>query len=104
MDDIFSKEFIEEAFRSSRKKKRQYKTYIMLDNSSDLYKIGRSVNVEKRLKALSVANANLSVVLTIGYDVEKELHNTYSNKKVKSEWYRLTKDDIDSIRLKYNTL
>lgn len=99
---FFSQEFIVDAFRSIRKEKRQYKTYIFIDNAAGLYKIGRAVDIEKRLNTLSVANANLSVALTIGYDVENELHKTYSKKKVKSEWFRLTEKDIEDINHKYN--
>lgn len=100
-DDLFSWAFIENAFRSIRKEKRHFKTYILLDIASGLYKIGRAVDVEKRVKDLSVANTNLSIVLSIGRDVENELHKAYSGKRVESEWFRLTKKDVSDIGNKY---
>lgn len=103
-EDFFSKEFIENAFRSIRKGKRQFKTYILLDRATGLYKIGRAIDIEKRVNALSVANPNLSIVLSIGHNVENELHKAYSEKRVKSEWFRLTMKDIEDINDKYNRL
>lgn len=101
-DDLFSWAFIENAFRSIRKGKRHFKTYILLDSPSGLYKIGRAVDVKKRVKDLSVANANLSIVMIIERNVENELHKAYSDKRVKSEWFRLTEKDIKDINFKYN--
>lgn len=100
-DNLLSDEFIINMLKSMRKPKRQFKTYILIDNAAGLYKIGRTVDVDKRFAALSVANPSISVVMVIDDNVENELHKTYSTKRVKSEWFCLTDKDINDIKNKY---
>lgn len=68
-------------------------TYIMTDNTG-LYKIGRSSNIETRLKQLSIGNPSLILLLYIEGNYEKDLHDKFANKHVKGEWYRLSKSDL----------
>lgn len=101
-EDLLSREFIVGAFASIKAKKKRFKTYILLDNAAKLYKIGRATDVEKRLSSLTVANPSLSIALVINANVENRLHKEYANKRVKSEWFKLSEDDIRSISNKYN--
>jgi hypothetical protein len=101
-EDLLSREFLISAFGALKKTKKQYKTYILLDNASKLYKIGRATNVEKRLSSLTVANPSLSIILVIDANVENRLHKEYASNRVKSEWFKLSEDDIRSINDKYN--
>ena len=93
--------FVFDVLSSARKEKKQSKTYILKDTSSKLYKIGRSSNVEERLKSLSVANPNLKIILVIDSNVEKQLHKHFKEKKVSSEWYSLNSSDIDYVKEQY---
>jgi len=95
-------DFVKQVLSCCKKRERVYKTYIVLDTLSGLYKIGKATNVEKRVKALSVANINLSLVFVIEKNCEFELQKHFSSKKVKSEWFNLGDDDIAEIKKKYN--
>lgn len=68
-------------------------TYVMSDNSG-LYKIGRSSDPKDRLKQLSIGNPSLFLCFYIEGNHEKELHDKFSNKHVKGEWYHLNKSDL----------
>ena len=101
-EDLLSKEFLLNAFGALKTKKRSFKTYILFDNAANLYKIGRATDVEKRLSTLAVANPSLSLTLVINANVENSLHKEYANKRVKSEWFKLSEEDIRNIDHKYN--
>jgi hypothetical protein len=73
-------------------------TYIIKDKSSGLYKIGKTVNFKRRFQTLSTSNINLQQILIIFGDEEKYLHQIYSNKHIKLEWYNLNQRDIDDIK------
>lgn len=93
--------FVFDVLSSARKEKKQSKTYILKDTSSKLYKIGRTSNVEGRIKSLSVANPNLKIILVIDSNVENHLHKQFKEKKVSSEWYSLTSSDIEYVKKQY---
>ena len=102
MNDVIPiDDFIMGLLKCCKVKHRLYKTYLLKDKSTRLYKIGRAVDVNKRVRSLEVANPNLSIVITIEKDVEKELHNKYSSKRIKSEWFKLSKEDVDEIKRTY---
>lgn len=77
-------------------------TYLMTDGK--LFKIGQSVNPQKRL--LSIQNGNINAVLLFyGSGVsEKELHNKYAHKRVGREWFNLNDNDIEEIKLLFEQL
>lgn len=79
-------------------KKKRYKTYILKDTMSGLSKIGRAVDVNKRVKALCVANPNLEIYHIIDKDIEKELHRKYLPFKIKSEWFNLSEKELEEIK------
>lgn len=76
--------------RSVSKKERVDDLYLILDEDADHLKIGRSKNVKARLNQLQIANSHklklLYSVPKMGY-LEKELHDTFKDKKVKGEWF-----------------
>lgn len=78
------------------------KTYIIYDSLKDLYKIGKSNNPEKRIKALSVNGGNLSLVLTNESNIENYLHKKFIHKKISGEWFNLDADDLLELIEKYN--
>lgn len=93
--------FVFDVISSAKKPKREYNTYVCVDTCSGLFKIGRATDIEKRIKQLSVANQNLGVVLSIHGNHETELHHRYASKRVSSEWFKLSKEDIAEIKKEY---
>jgi hypothetical protein len=70
-------------------------TYLMFDGK--LYKIGQTGDVKKRMQAMYTANPYIQL---IGYSdkiSEKELHNRFSNYRVKLEWFNLFDCQVDDI-------
>lgn len=74
-------------------------TYVVF--SRGLYKIGKSKNVETRLKSLKTANPDIELLYLINEDVEKELHLRFKDSKYKNEWFRLTENDLLIIEQDY---
>lgn len=70
-------------------------TYIL--KSHDLYKIGKAINVEKRIKEFSTGNPSIELIKTIDGNCESYLHRKYKDKRVVGEWFQLTVEDIDEI-------
>ena len=68
-------------------------TYLFTDKSG-LFKIGKSRNVGERFRSLSIGSPSLQKVLVIPFDVEKELHVKFDNKRVVGEWFKLDKEDL----------
>ena len=83
------------------KLEKQQHTYIMFDESTCLYKIGRSCNVSFREKTLQGQIPLIKTILTNENNVEKELHRLFSVKHRRGEWYGLNADDILLIIEKY---
>jgi len=77
----------------------------LIRNSHFEYKIGMTKqNVNKRLKQLQTGNSEdlelVKYVIVENYKkVEKSLHNHFSNKKIKREWFNLTKDDVNEFEI-----
>jgi len=77
-------------------------TYLMTDGL--YYKIGKSSDPEKRLKTIITGNPNCSLVFYGDGRTEKQLHDIFRLFKVRGEWYRLRKKQVDLIgRLLFNT-
>lgn len=84
-------------------KRSMLKTYIYLiyDRGNGLYKIGRSINPATREKTLQSEKPNLQLIwissLTDKKN-EKILHDLFKSKRVRGEWFRLSKPDIEIIK------
>lgn len=68
-----------------------------------LYKIGCSINPEKRVKSLGLGKSiKHKIIHTIKTDdmfkLEKELHNKFQDKKEHSEWFKLNAFDLEYIK------
>lgn len=70
-------------------------TYILKQKNSNLYKIGKTINLDKRLSQYNTHNPNYFLVGTINKDIELELHNYFNPKRVSNEWFDLTREDIN---------
>ena len=72
-------------------------TYILTDGSG-LYKIGKSIDVRKRVKSLMIGNPSIRIVAIFHKDVESMLHDIFKEKRVAGEWFRLTKSDLERVK------
>jgi hypothetical protein len=80
-------------------------TYIIKSNvSGDLYKIGRTKDLQNRLQQIrgSMPNVRFIVVFCIDGDFEDTLHKQFADKRVDREWFELSDDEIMSIVSEYS--
>lgn len=81
----------------SANKNIESKTYIILDERTGLYKIGKSCNPIARENTLQSEYPLLKIIFVIDKDVESDLHLIYKSKRIRGEWFKLSKNDIDFI-------
>lgn len=93
-------EFIQET-RFRRHKRIEYKTYIISGGNKGLYKIGKSCDVDKRIKVLKLSNTNIKLVAYIDKDIEKEIHTKYKENCYGREWFLLSDKLLRTIIKKY---
>jgi len=78
--------------------------YIYLIENNKSYKIGKSNNFDRRFKDyLKTENAYpyIDVINTKVFNyhlLEKELHEKYKDKCIRSEWFKLDEKDVEDIR------
>ena len=77
-------------------KKPTQKAYILKDNNTGLYKIGRSINPLDREKTLQAEKPTIKLIKIFKDDVERELHDKYNKQRIRGEWFNLNK-----VQLKY---
>jgi hypothetical protein len=70
------------------------KTYIIKENNSGLYKIGKSTTPKHRERTLQSQIPNIDIIKIWDKDIEKELHHKYRNHRVRGEWFDLTNIQI----------
>lgn len=73
-------------------------TYLILDNRTGYYKIGRSINPLNREKTLQAEQPEITLICTCGADIERELHKAYNYLKIRGEWFKLALDDVENIK------
>ena len=74
---------------------KQNLTYII--ESQGYYKIGKTKDLETRLKVFDTHCFKFAVVKLIYSDIEDVLHEVFKHKRIKLEWFALDKEDLDSI-------
>lgn len=67
-------------------------TYLVYDGQ--YYKIGESVDPNKRLVGLRTANPSVSLVCYGDQVSEKKMHSIFSKKRVAGEWFNLNQQDV----------
>jgi hypothetical protein len=74
--------------------------YIAKDDSG-FYKIGSTLNLDKRERALRCGNVNLLLICSYcGYDyikLESSLHKLFKAKRIAGEWFDLSENDLSFI-------
>ena len=72
-------------------------------NAEGLYKIGRTKNVERRIRSLQIASSSKLVLVHAikadnARDLERTLHDGQSDRKVSGEWFRIPDWEIEVIK------
>ena len=74
---------------------RKYFTYLIKNPETGLVKIGKSINVDERLKSLQCgAGIKLEKIGVIQKDIERKLHKKFESKNVFNEWFDDSNGDI----------
>ena len=81
----------------SKNNKEQSKTYLIQDSLSLRYKIGKSINIPRRLQSIQTSG-KLKIICILEKDIEKELHLKYKDKRKYGEWFELNNCDIEYIK------
>ena len=99
---MFGDDFGEELIQCFKaKKKRSYKTYIAIDSSTGYVKIGRSMNPESRIRALTTANVHIKLYAIVNDDYEKEIQKKLIDYKISGEWFKISNEMLNEITEKY---
>lgn len=100
LDEKAIKEEMNEWIKSKKtpRKSLEDDLYLILDASSKKLKIGRSKNVQKRLKQLQTSNSgSLSLLFTLKGEGSREeyVHRMFSHLNTNGEWYEYDNSIID---------
>ena len=79
--------------------------YLMHDTSNGYYKIGISNSPEYRERTLQSEKPTIEMITSkkfpirkIAESIEKALHSTYSEKRLRGEWFELNDNDVQHIK------
>ena len=73
------------------------KTYLMKDFFRGVHKIGKSINPQVRERTLQSEVPTIELVHVIDEDIEKHLHEKFSAKRIRGEWFNLSNNDLNYI-------
>ena len=76
------------------------KTYLMYDDMTQKFKIGKSYDPYKREKTLCSDRCSIYLVAYCDYDIESVLHSMYSDYRNRGEWFNLSTKQV-SLIIKY---
>lgn len=68
------------------------KTYLIYDGR--YFKIGRSLDIEKRLKSIKSHNPDATLLCLTDGDIEYEIHSKYQEYNYHNEWFFIPDDEI----------
>ncbi|MGH9605550.1 MAG: GIY-YIG nuclease family protein [Terracidiphilus sp.] len=74
--------------------------YLVLDERTGCIKIGRSKTPNARERTLQSENPTHRMLFAhpADADFERELHQEFAERRVRGEWFRLSEEDIESIK------
>ena len=73
------------------------KTYLMKDFFRGVHKIVKSINPQIRERTLQSEVPTIELVHVIDEDIEKHLHEKFSAKRIRGEWFNLSNNDLNYI-------
>ena len=76
------------------------KTYLMYDDITQKFKIGKSYDPYETEKELYLCRGSIYMVAYCDYDIESVLHSMYSEYRGRGEWFNLSKKQVSWI-IKY---
>tara|TARA_R100001443_G_scaffold28278_1_gene41425 strand:- start:354 stop:1385 length:1032 start_codon:yes stop_codon:yes gene_type:complete len=76
--------------------------YIIKDENTGLYKIGKSLDPLSREKTLQSEKPTLKAVKIFREDHESELHKLYKKQRVRGEWFKLNNIQLEYVCRNYN--
>lgn len=91
--------YTEEVAEYNAQQKHTY-IYLMIDHNTGYHKIGRSKNPKFRERTLQSEKPTIEMIHTFKDNLskEKELHKRYANKRIRGEWFNLSKVDVEYIK------
>jgi len=107
--DVFYRKFTDKilSFVNENKHKDGFVYFIKNGVSGNKVKIGSAIDIDKRI--LSYQTAFHEKIFVLGYIksdnyifLENELHKTFSDKRIKGEWFEFDDLDIFSVKELYN--
>jgi hypothetical protein len=98
----FLEEAPEEKENISRKGEKENisrKGFVYLIKCGELYKIGKTTNLERRIKEFAVGNPYPLILVTSRYSLdidslERSFHIYYRKKRIKGEWFELNAEEV----------
>jgi len=73
--------------------------WVYLIRNGDLYKIGRTDNLERRMHELRPDQQVEALQTNRSHEVEKELHNRFGAKRIpQTEYFRLSQNDVAAVQ------
>lgn len=80
--------------------------YLMVDDITGYIKIGKSINPKVREGTLQSKKPEIHLLAfwTAPSQIEKDLHAKYAHKRKRGEWFHLTIEELDEIKLFMNSL
>ena len=78
------------------------KTYLMTDSATGFTKIGKANDCVARERTLQSEKPTISILAVCENDVEVELHRRFKGKRLRGEWFNLTKGEIKEIINEYD--
>lgn len=95
-----TKAILEYAGRVPKSIKNKTFIYLIHDKGSNAYKIGVSTNPEKRMKSIKSASAHAELLFYLDGDEynEKFLHDKFTSKRIRGEWFNLSTEDVEYIK------
>jgi len=75
------------------------KTYIILDETNSLVKIGESENPEERLKQIQTTSPHKIKLISTTKEKERVLHSRFSRYRKHGEWFEYSREIRDFVRI-----
>jgi len=79
--------------------------YLMIDTTNNFHKIGISNSPEYREKTLQSDKPTIELICAkkfpsrkIAESIEKALHTTFADKRLRGEWFELNNTEIEDIK------
>lgn len=77
------------------------KTYIMKDSQEGVFKIGKSINPEERLKMFKISNLRMELYAISDNNIETVIHRELKDKNIGGEMFKLEEKDLKRLIKKH---